>query len=129
MQMILIFIRACKKNLLDSQSSKLAFSQNYSTQATATIVNLVTEVESYSCKISTNSLNSLDGSKICLIDFEKLPYIFPVCQKCKKEMKIKTAKTKTFFGNRFWGCDNFRKCKSPILHIYYLHELTNKSSL
>lgn len=39
----------------------------------------------------------------------------PRCPKCGARMSLRTAKKQEFYGNRFWGCDNYfqnrNKCK------------------
>lgn len=38
----------------------------------------------------------------------------PRCPKCGGEMVLRTAKTGTNAGNRFWGCSNYPNCRSML---------------
>ncbi len=40
----------------------------------------------------------------------------PLCPKCGSEMVLRTAKTGTNQGNKFWGCRNFPRCRSVIAY-------------
>lgn len=66
--------------------------------------------------------NNIKVYDTAIIDFERLPKIFPKCPKCESEMQIKTAKARTHFGKRFWSCSKFPACRS-MLHLYELTAL------
>ena len=38
----------------------------------------------------------------------------PICPKCGGQMVLRTAKSGTNAGNRFWGCANFPNCRSIL---------------
>jgi hypothetical protein len=38
----------------------------------------------------------------------------PRCPKCGSEMLLRTAKSGTNQGNKFWGCSNFPRCRSIV---------------
>jgi uncharacterized protein DUF2726/topoisomerase-like DNA binding C4 zinc finger protein len=38
----------------------------------------------------------------------------PSCPKCGSKMTLRTAKTGTNAGGRFWGCSNFPRCRSIL---------------
>ena len=38
----------------------------------------------------------------------------PKCPKCNSGMSLREARRGKFAGNKFWGCDNYPKCKGII---------------
>lgn len=38
----------------------------------------------------------------------------PTCPKCGGEMKLRTAKSGSNQGNKFWGCSNYPRCKAIL---------------
>jgi len=49
----------------------------------------------------------------------------PKCPKCNSGMSLREAKKGKFAGKKFWGCDNFPKCRGIV---NYDNDVTNKKN-
>ena len=52
----------------------------------------------------------------------------PICPKCSAEMALRTAKSGSNVGQKFWGCTNYPRCKTILPYAPVAHDNGGRSA-